>query len=87
MVVSTRAGLKAAVACGGMICDTVVDARTELALDVTMVWARPRPARRRVATIDGDSMVEMMTAASDGESESIATTVEADYRLSTLARV
>ncbi len=36
-VESIAAGLKDAVAAGGIACDTVVEAATEAALDVTMV--------------------------------------------------
>lgn len=45
------AGLKAAVATAGIACETVVEAATEDALEVTMVWAWLRAAREAARRI------------------------------------
>lgn len=59
VVVSTLAGLKDAVAIGGMTCETVVDAATEAALEVSMVCAWTRATKAEAARTNLDIMMEV----------------------------
>jgi len=59
----TFEGLKDAVAAAGMTCDTVVEAATEVALEVSMVCACATANRAEAARIRADSMM----AAWEGE--------------------
>jgi len=56
-VASTPAGLKEAVAAGGITCETVVAAATELALEVAMVCALATTARAAEAKIDRENNI------------------------------
>lgn len=58
-VESTPAGLKDAVAAGGITCETVVAAATELALEVTMVCALATTARAAALRSDLESMLKL----------------------------
>jgi hypothetical protein len=58
-VASTSAGLKEAVAAGGITCETVVAAATELALEVAMVCALATTVRTAAPNSDLESMLKL----------------------------
>lgn len=58
-VASTPAGLKDAVAAGGITCETVVAAATELALEVTMVCALATTTSAAALKSDLESILEL----------------------------
>lgn len=67
VVGSIPAGLKAAVATGGMTCETVVDAATEDALEVATVWAQATAAMEAPRRMVDSMMTVEATVESDCE--------------------